>query len=253
VSRRSAVVVGDGSATETAVIEALAEANIERIEPDETRGGAVEVTSADLAAVDAVFTVGDDGLLPLVAWDCDPFPPVFPIGDDDPYRIPPAAVEEAVEAVDSGAFETVAHPVLDVSVAGDPAGSAITDVTLLTAEPARISEYAVGSPDEWIDTVRADGVVTATPVGSTGYARAAGGPLLSPGTGVVAVPISPYAMDAESWVLRPPVSLSVERDEAAVSLLLDDAVVRQVPPAARVDVRVGREIPIVRSGTLGEE
>ncbi|MFC6763872.1 NAD(+)/NADH kinase, partial [Natrinema soli] len=47
---------------------------------------------------------------------------------------------------------------------------ALFDVTLVTDEPARISEYGVRSRDESVATFRADGVVAATPAGSHGYA-----------------------------------------------------------------------------------
>ncbi|WP_394351524.1 hypothetical protein [Halobacterium bonnevillei] len=55
---------------------------------------------------------------------------------------------------------------------------------MVTAEPARISEYAVETGTERVDEVRADGVVAATPAGSHGYARDADGPLLSRGRGL---------------------------------------------------------------------
>nr|WP_246403835.1 hypothetical protein [Halobellus ruber] len=115
----------------------------------------------------------------------------------------------------------------------------------MTAEPARISEFGIGSTDGWFETVRADGVVVATPLGSTGYARDAGAPVIAPGTGLVAVPVSAYAMHAHPWVLRPPMSLSVERDEADVTLRLDDEEVRSVPPDAPVDVGTNGSLSLV--------
>ncbi|MGQ4555776.1 NAD(+)/NADH kinase [Halobellus sp. GM3] len=260
----SVVVAGDGSSIESAVVDALSAvdgAAVERVagtprhQPDASGESRSDETPfpTDAGDADALFAVGEAGLLSLTAWTGGSLPPVFPIDTGaGRYDIPAPAVDRAVDAFASGTFETASHPILDVAVGGDAAGSAVADVTLLTTEPARISEYSVESRDGWRETVRADGVVTATPIGSTGYARAAGGPLLGAETGVVTVPISPYAMHVSPWVHHLPVSLSVERDEAAVSLLLDDDVVRQVPPDARVDVRVGREAPVVRPQTIGE-
>ncbi|MFB6093183.1 MAG: NAD(+)/NADH kinase [Haloquadratum sp.] len=247
---------GDGSARAPvdAVKAALADAGgavIERVAADRVDGdgGETGVGETATADADAVFAVGDEALLAFAAVDvaC----PVFPIATGSHrYSIPAADVAAAVDALDAERYETVSHPVLDVAVDGERAGAAVADVTLMTTEPARISEYGVGSPDDWRDTVRADGVVAATPLGSAGYARDAGGPILAPETGLVAVPVSPYAMHATSWVLQPPVTLSVEREEAAVSLLLDDAVARQVPAETPIDVRVGRELPLVRPQTI---
>ncbi|WP_256544656.1 NAD(+)/NADH kinase [Halobellus inordinatus] len=243
----TAVVVSEPGSTGDAVVEALA--GTEGILTERADPTAGDCRIGDDA--DSVFAVGETALLALA--DCPLDCPVFPIGvGADRYDVPVRNVDVAAEAFLRGTYETVSHPILDVAVDGEAAGTAITDVTLLTSEPARISEYAVGSPDGWLDTVRSDGVVIATPLGSAGYARDAGGSLLAPETGLITVPISPYAMHADSWVLRPPVSLSVERDEAAVSLLLDDESVRSVPADTPIDVSIGREISLVRPQTLGD-
>ncbi|MFC6871962.1 NAD(+)/NADH kinase [Halobellus marinus] len=245
MSEPLALVIGEATAARNEVVEALAgrdEIVVESIAPGEEFAG---------DGPGAVFAVGQEGLLSLARSSAASEAPVFPIAiDGDRYGIPAATVAAAADACATGDFETVAHPVLRVDVAGDTAGRSIADVTLLTTEPARISEYAVGTPDGWLDTVRADGIVTATPVGSTGYARAAGGPQLAPGTGLVTVPISPYTMHAHPWVLRPPISLSVERDEAEVSLRLDGEIVRPVPTGERLTVRVGHELQFVRPPTV---
>lgn len=260
---RTALVVGDETAVTRAATEspesdatpASVAARLSRVD-----GVTVERTDeyapadgpdSDGADLDAVFAVGESSLLGLAADppDC----PVFAIGAGvGRYDVSVDAIEAAVDAFGTGTFETVSHPVLAVDVDGEPVGSAVADVSLVTAEPARISEFAVGS-DGWSDTVRADGVVVATPLGSEGYAHAVGGPLLAPGTGLAAVPISPYAMHADVWVLRPPVSLSVERDEAAVSLLLDDTVAQSVPAGTPIRVAVGASLSLARPGTIGTD
>nr|WP_305882927.1 hypothetical protein [Halobellus rarus] len=122
----------------------------------------------------------------------------------------------------------------------------------MTSAPARISEYGIESPDGWTESVRSDGVVVATPLGSAGYARAVGGPLLAPETGLVTVPVSPYAMHTDNWVVRSPVRLTVERDEAEVVLRLDDSVaIESVPPHTPVEVGIDRELSLVRPQSIG--
>jgi NAD+ kinase len=191
-----------------------------------------------------VFAVGERSLLAVAR--VSPETPIAPVAAGvGRYEVPERAVGAAVDAAAREDLRTVAHPLLDVAVAGEPAGAAVADVTLLTAAPARISEFGIGSADGWVETVRADGVVVASPLGSTGYARDAGGPVLAPETGLVTVPISAYAMHVRPWVLRPPVSLSVERDEADVTLRLDDEVARSVPPEAPVDIEAGATLSLV--------
>ncbi|SDX54829.1 NAD+ kinase [Halobellus clavatus] len=212
-------------------------ADIEVADPTETDVG------ERIAAADVVVADGEAALLSLAGHppDC----PVVPVGTGATrYDVPATDVAAAVDAVGAG-VETAPHPVLGVTIDGETVGHAVTDVSLVTAEPARISEYGVASGAGWSDTVRADGIVVATPLGSEGYAHAVGGPLLAPETGLAAVPISPYAMHADVWVLRPPVSVSVERDEAAVSLLLDDEEARTVPAKAPVEITVSRTLAVV--------
>jgi NAD+ kinase len=109
---------------------------------------------------------------------------------------------------------------------------------LSTDEPARISEYTVRCGAETVATFRADAVLVTTPAGSTGYARAAKGSLLAPGTGVVGVvPIAPFVTDTDQWVLPDDaVSLVVERDETPVELLVDGRSVGLVDPRQPVKV-----------------
>ncbi|WP_238993890.1 NAD(+)/NADH kinase [Halobellus captivus] len=199
----------------------------------------------ETTGVDAVFAVGFEALSALASRrvDC----PIVPLGvDSGRYDIAGGDMTAVVDALREDVFEIARHPVLDVDVDGESAGYAVADVTLMTADPARISEYSVSTADRWTETVRSDGVVVATPLGSTGYARAVGGPVLAPETGLVCLPVSPYAMNPDAWVLREPITLSVERDEADVSLHFDDEVVRSVPTNVPVTVSVARELSLVR-------
>ena len=220
-----------------AVASADADATVEDISP-------ADVGAETLGDARLIIAVGEESLLAVARRVPDP--PVVPVETGGRrYDVSVAAIGRVVDAATADALETAAHPVLEVSVANERAGTAFLDVALLTADPARISEFGVDSNDGWSETVRADGIVAATPMGSTGYAHAVGGPVLAPRTGVVAAPISAYAMHVRPWVLRPPVSLSVERDEARVTLRLDDEVCRPVPPGVAVDITVGASVSVV--------
>ena len=216
-----------------------------------TRGSASDVLDAD---PEAVVAVGESALLALIRGGLDA--PVLPIDAGPGYGgvSENDATDEsdaiaAVGALLAGEFDTDSRTVLDVSVGGERAGRALADVMLVTTEPARISEYAVQSGDRLVEQFRADAVVVSTPTGSHGYGRSAGGPLLDPGSGVVGVvPVAPFAVNADHWVLSAdrPVTLSVERDEGEVSLLLDDRTVSEVPLHTPVEVSADGTIPVVR-------
>lgn len=122
------------------------------------------------------------------------------------------------------------HPVVGID-RPDGRMHALMDVTLVTAEPARISEYTVMAGTERVMSVRADGIVVATPAGSHGYAHDAGGPYIAPETGVGAViPIAPFSTTGNQRVLSlSDIRLTIERDEASVELLVDGRSAGTVP------------------------
>lgn len=244
MSVRCLVVRGDSTERETPnAYERVVDALAGRADVESDHIDATDVAS-EIDAGEAVFAVGAAAVeaLAAVETDCPIVPVDVGIGR---YDVDAGDVDRVVDALLEDAFTTVSHPVLAVAVDGERVGHAVADVTLMTSAPARISEYGIETSDGWTETVRSDGVVVATPLGSTGYARAAGGPTLAPETGLAAVPISPYAMNPDVWVLRAPVTLSVKRDEADVSLHLDDDIARSVPANAPVDVTLDRTLSLV--------
>lgn len=197
-------------------------------------GGTAVVDEDPFDEVALVVAAGEAALVDLARQGIDA--PVLPVAAGEGVRsVPRDDAEAAVARVLDGEYETVRHPVLsakasggggspDGSDAGPTAGAlALFDVALMAAEPARISEFAVHCGGETVDRFRADGVVASTPAGSVGYNRAADGPILAPETDVVAVvPVAPFATHADRWVLPAgDVTLSVERDETPVELLVD--------------------------------
>lgn len=198
------------------------------------------LAGGDLTAVVAA----DDAALRAVA-ATDPVAPVLPVEVDPGVRsVASADLEPALEHVLGGAATTQHHPVLCVTVDGDELGPAVRDVTLLTAEPARISEFAIASePVGPVDEVRADGVVVATPAGSRGYAADGEGPLLAPGTGLSVVPVAPFRIDRSRWVV-PVADATVTpcRGEAAVTVEIDGAETTTVGRDEAVTIRPVTEL-----------
>ncbi|SEK44311.1 NAD(+)/NADH kinase [Haloferax larsenii] len=235
---------------------------------DESVVGAIRATGAtvvdpdEATSSDIVVAVGEEAVVDAAL---DSSGPVLPVDCGTPWSVPRRVLGNTVDSLLAGDIRAVDHPILSVGVGGDHVGRALFDVMLVTSEPARISEYAVAHrrrgeeilndrdendtdvtadatavPGEWrvADEFRADGVVVASPLGSSGYARAAGGSVVGVGAGLSVVPVSPYATRTDSWVFDPPLRLSVERDDAPVSLVVDDTVARPVAPHESVVVEV---------------
>jgi NAD+ kinase len=195
---------------------------------------------------DFLVVVGDDTLRSLV--DDGSTVPALPVGT--------SVGRHGVTREQAGRFladyspdvlgaPTVSHPVVSVDVAGDEVWG-VFDVSLVTSEPAHISEYTVADGSGVLGSFRADGVVVATPAGSAGYSHATGGPLLAAGTGLAVVPVSPYTTKPRTWVVDAPITVDVERDESPVSLVVDGEVRRQVSVDEPVRLTVDRTIELVR-------
>lgn len=206
-----------------------------------TVGSAAEVLAADPSLVVAA---GEDALVDLVRADISV--PVLPVDAGASVRsVPESDADTAVERFLTGSWTGDELPLLSVTLPTDRV-EAMFDLTLSTDEPARISEYTVLSGTERVATFRADAVVVTTAAGSTGYARAARGPVLAPGTGVIGVvPIAPFVTDTDHWVLDDDaVSLVVERDETPVELLVDGRSTGIVPTNEPIEIAQERSLTV---------
>jgi NAD+ kinase len=203
---------------------------------DETFAAAVEAAggdpvvgaASDLDGIEVAVADGEAAVVDLLRAEVGV--PVLPVEAGSGVRsVPSSDLEPALERVLDGAYRTERHPVVSAQRAFDGV-RALFDVTLVAAEPARISEFSVRCGGESVARFRADGVVASTPAGSVGYNSAAGGPVVATGTDVVSVvPLAPFATDADQWVLPlEEVTLSVERDETPVELLADGRTERTV-------------------------
>ncbi|MFB6227294.1 MAG: hypothetical protein ABEH88_01705 [Halobacteriales archaeon] len=228
-------VVGDATDTMMTAVEAAGE--------DIVSGSPKCVFDDD---PDAVIAVGTQALSALVRGTV-PEVPILAV--DAGHGFPGTGdTREVVTALGSGDYGTVDHPVFGVAVGDEYAGNAVVDVMIVTSDSGRISEFRISSGAE-IDEIRADGVVVATPAGSHGYARSAGGPRLRPGVDAAAVvPVAAFTMSPDRWVvgLDAPVEITSERD-VPVSLLLDEDR-RSLTPGSTVTVTAVDTIDLVVPG-----
>lgn len=131
----------------------------------------------------------------------------------------------------SGAFETLELPALRLRY-GDIDVIAVNDVSFHRARDARVAEIAYGLAGEPVGRVRCDGVVAATPAGSTGYNLANNGPILAWGVeGYVVSFIAPHTLTARALVAAPGDALGVTNagrlDE--LEILVDGLMVGTLP------------------------
>jgi NAD+ kinase len=73
--------------------------------------------------------------------------------------------------------------------------SALNEVVMMTRKPAKMLHIEISVDDEIVEELRADGIIVATPSGSTAYAMSAGGPIVDPRVDAfLIVPICPFKL-----------------------------------------------------------
>ncbi len=111
--------------------------------------------------------------------------------------------EEGLRRAFAGETEALDLPGLEVAVYGEPR-LALNDVSFLRRPHDRVAELSYGIAGEEVGHVRCDGLVAATPVGSTGYNLANQGPILAWGVkGYVVSYVAPHSLTARALVVAP--------------------------------------------------
>ena len=174
---------------------------------------------------DAVIAVGGDGTVldaASVAMDRD-----IPVAGVNVGRVgylaefSPDEINDLVFALSNDTYKIHERRTVAVSV-GDISTHAVNDVVVDKVLSQRIVEISVRINGEPLATYRTDGIIVATPLGSTAYSLSAGGPIVSPDLdAMILTPVAPHSLFARSIVLAPDaiVELVVTGDRpAAVSV-----------------------------------
>jgi NAD+ kinase len=112
-------------------------------------------------------------------------------------------VEEGIRRAFAGETEAIDLPGLEVEVGGR-AHVALNDIGFVRRPHDRVAELSYKIAGEEVGHVRCDGLVAATPVGSTGYNLANQGPILAWGVeGYVVSYIAPHSLTARALVVAP--------------------------------------------------
>lgn len=150
--------------------------------------------------------------------------------------------QKALEAVFAGDFSIEERMMLScrVRLSGETHEYVgLNEVLLERASRHRLVNVQVYVGDEQLGSFGADGVIVATPTGSTAYALSAGGPIVSPRAEcLVLVPVSAHMILARPFIFAPDetVTLTVAEGDQTASLVIDGAFGRDIPPGCPVDV-----------------
>ncbi|HEY0319189.1 MAG TPA: NAD(+)/NADH kinase [Solirubrobacterales bacterium] len=155
-----------------------------------------------------------------------------------------AAVERddaaaGIQRAFAGEIETIDLPGLEVMVEGQT-GLGLNDVTVSRRPHDRVAELSYRIAGEEVGHVRCDGLVAATPAGSTGYNLANQGPILAWGVkGYVVSYIAPHSLTARALVVAPGDVLHVGNadDREPVDVAIDGDHLGDLAAGAALEVR----------------
>ncbi|RJG05177.1 NAD kinase [Noviherbaspirillum cavernae] len=166
--------------------------------------GVVPMTPAEIGRhADVAIVVGGDGTMLGIARQLAPYGiPLIGINQGRlgfMTDISQEAVIPVLEEMLSGKLESEQRSLLESSVIRDGdtifQALAFNDVVVSRGSTSGMAELQVEVDGRFMYNQRSDGLIVATPTGSTAYALSAGGPLLHPSlSGMVLVPIAPHAL-----------------------------------------------------------
>ena len=127
---------------------------------------------------------------------------------------------------------------------------ALNEVTLEKSARERMLEVVIEVDSRPVSSFGCDGVLVATPTGSTAYAFSVGGPVIWPNVeALMMIPLSAHALFARPLVVGPQTQLAIEvlrRSSGAGVLWCDGRRTFDLPPGSRVEVRQsGEPVPMV--------
>jgi NAD+ kinase len=192
--------------------------------------GEAGVARAELVReVDLLVVLGGDGTLLAVARALDERPvPILGINLGTLGFLAAVSLDEMEDAlVRALAGEIAIEPRLRLDVrllrrgAAPRRWLALNDAVVTRGASARIIDLAVRADGQLVTTYHADGLIVATPTGSTAYSLSAGGPILVPGvSSIVLTPICPHALTQRPLVLPETERIEIDFDARGGEVLL---------------------------------
>jgi NAD+ kinase len=155
--------------------------------------------------------------------------------------IPGDELEPGLTRVFAGEYAVQSLPTLEVDLDGE-LYAAVNDAVVVSSVPGRIVELAYSIAGEELLKQPCDGLICATPPGSTAYNLSNGGPVLVWGLDAAVVTfVAPHTLHARPLVVGPDLELDVvnRTPDVEVVVLVDGHPVGALPPDATVTVRFG--------------
>ncbi len=176
-----------------------------------------------------VFVLGGDGtFLSAARWIGNRAIPILGVKFGEIGFLAEIAEENlfpAAERVLNGEFTVVRRMRIDVGV--DQEGrhlareTVLNDIVINRGALARLANIVTHINGHYLTTFRADGLIVATPTGSTAYSLAAGGPVVHPQVpGIILTPICPFTLTNRPLIVPEEVKISIRLEKGSEDIVL---------------------------------
>jgi NAD+ kinase len=239
----------DTSAALRRLATAAAEAGVTlRLDEEETRkhgltaGPGIEIDAPVEDGVELCVVLGGDGtILGALQRYAGTEVPVFAVNFGEIgflATVEPEDIEDGIRRALDGDFELLRLPAIVLDAPGG-AQTAVNDVAIHRKVGERVAQIAYALDGEEVGSVRCDGLVVATPAGSTGYNLANGGPVMAWGVeGFVVSFIAPHSLTARALVVAPQDRLTIHnRSREPLDVAVDGRPVGEIPAGEAIDAR----------------
>ena len=248
--KRAAVITHGRRETVGRAIERLravaADLGVEPVMPaDELEKHDIDLREAEPSEADIVIVLGGDGtMLRALRRLLGTTVPALGVNFGSVgflTTIPEDELEPGLARVFAGDYELVELPTLEAR-AGEDRRDAVNDIVATSSTLGRMIELAWTVGGESLGSLRCDGLIAATPSGSTAYNLSNGGPVLVWGLDAMAVTfVAPHSLEARPLVIPRgrDVVVKNETSDVWVTALADGHVFSEIAPGGTMTIRLG--------------
>jgi len=190
---------------------------------------AIDSLSPAPSDLDCIFVLGGDGtFLSAVRWIGDQDIPILGIKFGEVGFLAEIAEENlytAAEKVLKGDF--ILRPRMRLSVKVKRRNetlaqeTVLNDVVINRGALARLAHIETCIDDHYLTTYSADGLIVATPTGSTAYSLAAGGPVIHPAVaGIILTPICPFTLTNRPLIVPESANIKIRLTKGSADIIL---------------------------------
>lgn len=182
------------------------------------------------ASYDLFFSIGGDGtILRSVTFVCDLNIPIVGINTGRLGFLATIQKENIIESVNQildGNYSLSERSLLTIETEPDNAGIkglnfALNEVAVNRKNTTSMIKVETRINDKYLTSYWSDGLIVATPTGSTGYSLSCGGPVIDPSTNsIVITPIAPHNLNARPLVIPDNVTISLKVSGRETSFLV---------------------------------